>query len=646
MTSKPDIKNRSYRDFLTPALHRRFTHASLLVLAFCWLEATLMSSGGMFWSWFPIGFTGMRTLLLFCPCLGIFILRLSGLHLGERMAISGFERFLQCITSPRTAMALVWHLYSAFFFGEVFIWSQKPDANLGWVDHGRAYERPRLNENPVILRSLFFILAVMQTALHIYKDRDQVPILQQEEANLKPTGTLGPGTPKPLLKLADRAPAIASNVINLTIAGLVCISALYFILIRRFAWPWAYFLGKMIFSQLPSNSAPPGLTRVPALFWQAATSSLMLVALWEVSNEVFSIFVAEPPLKKGQPLTSEIKDNAGAVISRSTDPNGSLITGMKSMKEVPKTFAYWELSLVCAQYEARRRSIFAEVDRQGGSTWSQICQHCLQEIGSIDTRIKQFQEPAVDKSKQQYGPARQEGKAGQGLPRIANQMVNNGDIVSKSKPDFVRSMGNVTRSLGQSSDAQDPLTPNAKRALEWGASRVFTREQQSQLSKQSITAEASARMMQILRTPLGEPFRETFARRVNAVVFGSPYSKRANIVHAARSLSALLRASLVEDSCGIAAKDVPRVVRVLTATIRTIRQFVYALQPSWTDVDFRATNRRVEETDDTVVELQKALEGILLTFAEYAPSLGMSKKELREAKEAVTMNAVQEMIKV
>lgn len=40
---KPEARLRPYKDFLTPALHRRFTNAALVVLAGCWFEATLMS---------------------------------------------------------------------------------------------------------------------------------------------------------------------------------------------------------------------------------------------------------------------------------------------------------------------------------------------------------------------------------------------------------------------------------------------------------------------------------------------------------------------------------------------------------------------------------------------------------------------------
>ena len=51
----------------------------------------------------------------------------------------------------------------------------------------------------------------------------------------------------------------------------------------------------------------------------------MLLCIWEFSNAVFSAYVAQEPLKKDQPLTND-----------SRDPNGSLLNGLRSKKEIAK----------------------------------------------------------------------------------------------------------------------------------------------------------------------------------------------------------------------------------------------------------------------------------------------------------------------
>lgn len=72
---------------------------------------------------------------------------------------------------------------------------------------------------------------------------------------------------------------------------------------------------------------------------------------------------------------------------------------------------------------------------------------------------------------------------------------------------------------------------------------------------------------------------------------------------------------------------------------------MHVLEPSWTDVDFDPRrSRRVEEVDEVLKELRDSLEGMLLAFGEYAGSLGLSRRELREAKEAVGKGLGSEMV--
>ena len=152
-------------------------------------------------------------------------------------------------------------------------------------------------------------------------------------------------------------------------------------------------------------------------------------------------------------------------------------------------------------------------------------------------------------------------------------------------------------------------------------------------------------MLSFLQTPVGEPFRKTFARLANAVIFGVPRSNRVNIVHAVRSLTALVLASLKEDDYGQAAKDVPTIIRTYTATIGEIQRFIGVFEPSWTDVEFTAKrSRQVPEVDELVREMRDGLEQMLLAFGEYTGSLGMSKREVKEAKEAVGKGMGSEML--
>lgn len=639
MSSKPEPKVRSYKDFLTPAMHRRFTSAAGAALFLCYTEAVLMSDGNLFWRMFPFGLPGVRTMLLFLTVLAVFIIRLANLHVGERNTTSGLETFVQHLTTLRTYHTLAWYIFSAFFFGEVYIWSRAKESQLGWIDQGRPYERPRLNENPILLRCLYMCLALWQTGVHLYSERDTVQLLEKKKKTSQ-DGSVEEESQRmsPMAKLRENAPSVAQSAFQLAIWGMVTITPIYFTIVRRPAWSLFSTIGSLYHRHLPNNAPPSGLIHIPGLMWQGGSSSFMLIFLWEISNTIFTLYVAEPPLKKGNPLTSEIKDNAG-----SKDPNGSLLNGLKSKKELPKTFAFWELYLICTDFAARRKSIFTEVDRNTGSTWTQISTACLDEIEAIRTRIRESQDPVEGRAKmaaEELSRKQQEHLIGHpqtapiGLPRIANQGVKEGEVFAKQSSSLTQNIGNIARSIGQSPNSRNSLSP--KRALEWGTDRVLSKEQQAQLSKQTLSAETNGYMLKLLQTPLGEPLRQTFSRLANAVVFGVPRSNRVNITHAIRALASLVLASLDEDDYGQAAKDVPAIIRSYTSAIAEITRFVQVLEPSWTDVEFDARKSRdVAEIRELLAELRGLLERMLLAFGEYATSLGLSRKEVREAKEAV-----------
>jgi nucleoporin NDC1 len=144
---------RFYREFLTPALHRRFVRAAGLVLILCYVESILIGSSSscklslteaysanispVLWSWFPLGWAGMRALLLFIPSLLVFILRLAQLHLGPRMTNSPLESFRQYALHLNTLQTVIFYCCSALLFGEVFMWSAPPEAELSLVLEGR-----------------------------------------------------------------------------------------------------------------------------------------------------------------------------------------------------------------------------------------------------------------------------------------------------------------------------------------------------------------------------------------------------------------------------------------------------------------------------------------------------------------------------
>ena len=643
----PTERIRPYKDFLTPSLHRRFSYAAGLTFAGCYLIALWIAPPSLLWIWNPISFHGARACILLMSCLMVFIIRVANSHFGEHITCSGAETMYQILTSGRTMHTAAWYVLSAFMFGEVYLWSRDESANLGWIDHGRPYERSRVNENPLFLRAVWFCIAIAQTGVHLARGEDKiaVPLREEKETAAEQDNSR---IPRPVQQLCTRSPDMLRKALVLALPGFVATIVLYFTLIRRFTWPFFYNMAQIFYSDLAPEYKAAGvqIDRLPQLTWQSFTSALMLAGLWELSNACFSIYMAEPPTRRGEPLTSEIKDNAGVIVVKSKDPNGSLLNGLSSRKELSKSFALWELSLICARFPQRRKTIYTEVDRRDGSTWTQFSKICLDELEAISTRIKTALDPDKARKEQDEKHLRQQQQKGLiatdpeeplGLPKIANRGVQqNADIYQKqSRPDLAHSVGNLAKSFGQSPGAQNPFLPRARRAIEWGADHTLSQSDRERLGRQGIQQGVSSTFDTLLSSPLGEPFRQTFARRARAVVFGVPVSNRVNIIHASLTFGALCQHAIKEDDYGQVAKSVRNILTTFTKTIKDINTLLSSLKPSSSDVLFTEEDRRVPEIEEVKGVLREGLEAVLLAYGEYADSVGFTRTELREAREAL-----------
>jgi hypothetical protein len=52
---------------------------------------------------------------------------------GARATASPFETFKKYLVRYNTLQTLVWYIFSAWWFSEVYIWSASYDSNLDWV---------------------------------------------------------------------------------------------------------------------------------------------------------------------------------------------------------------------------------------------------------------------------------------------------------------------------------------------------------------------------------------------------------------------------------------------------------------------------------------------------------------------------------
>lgn len=159
-TPAPRAAPPHYQSFLTPILHRRFVQSCLVGFCVCYIEAFLISSKSncsspmlnpplirnnadrffpsVFWSFFPLGWTGFKTLtLFFCTTLPVLILRVSQLHVGTRASPSGFHTLKKSVGSIGTYSTVLTYVFASLVFILLYLWSSDKSDLLSFIVDGK-----------------------------------------------------------------------------------------------------------------------------------------------------------------------------------------------------------------------------------------------------------------------------------------------------------------------------------------------------------------------------------------------------------------------------------------------------------------------------------------------------------------------------
>ncbi|KAL2867909.1 nucleoporin NDC1 [Aspergillus lucknowensis] len=639
-------KPRPYRRILTSALHRRFVHASALSLLVCYLISIFIGDkSSFFWAVFPIGACGIRTVLLFISSLSIFVLRVGQMHIGSRTTGSAIHT-LKYLFPLHVLQTFGWYIFSAWWFSEVYKWSSPVSAHLEWVKRGSPHERASLNERPIYIYTYHMLLAIAQSVAHLYLDYDRVPITLANRAANNVEQKTHPTEAVSKRIQAGLPPLLRDGLLRSALVAAVCPVAYTFFLRRR-AWSYTMSFAKLFWDFPRSAADPPGIIPPvnPLLITRTLISGGLLILLWQTTNLLFSVFLSREPLKRGQPLTGEAKD-----------PNGSLLNGLKAKKETVRAFAFWELCFISQQFPERRKAIFNDIDREGGSAWAQILESSTEIIKGISTRINE-EKPALPSSK----PSSDEKSelVIHTLPRLTDSPKTDNIFASSPKPTTTQGklgegFSKTLRSLGESPDWTPKARARARDAFDRASSIVLSPERkQKLLGSQDIkllTGTSLSKpetihpvLARILRSPAGLLIRQTYARRLSGIVLGTPTTSLSSIIDSIESLTRLLIASLQEDPYGKVQVDVPGVARLLTETTVALEQFAHGgLDIHWTDANFppssnptaQAEARRIPDVELVIATLKGSLASLLVAFKPYYKDVGLVGKDLRLAREA------------
>lgn len=414
--------------------------------------------------------------------------------------------------------------------------------------------------------------------------------------------------------------------------AVVLFPVVYALALRRTAWAVNLAVAKWVFTLPRSSKLSQHSPFVGDLIVRFFVEGALLLFLWEFASLTFSTYMSLAPEKRGVPLTTESKDS-----------NGSLLQGLKQKREYTRTLAFWELSIIAKSSAPRREAIYQDIDRKGGPMWSQLVAICLGELHAVSKRIQDFRSPpSPGNTVAQQEPIKH-------LPHIVAPVKSDNVLTNPTASHTVLSdVGTFAKAHGQSPGAVDPITPRAVWLVHTIMDAAVSREMQQSLSQSALGKQIKSSISEFLKTWAGQPFRQTFARRAQAVIFGSGRVARTNssvIADAATALSKLATSSLTEDRYGRVSHDVANIMRTYTSTIQALESFLRSLDVHWSDVKFETqkqpdqstggeieAGRNVAEITAVLAALKIGLAAMVADFDKFSNELGLKASEMDKAR--------------
>lgn len=248
-----------------------------------------------------------------------------------------------------------------------------------------------MNERFLYLIYFAAHVGFVQGILHIGRDRGRLD-LPNEDVRL-PLLEIATGRsremsaddfaqvlPKDALK--KQSPTILANALFLAIITFFT-GPLSYIFVRSGIWHYTLMVARTLF-WLNRSSTLPAWPVGGGMFIRSAWIAFMLGCIWESAHAAFNIHFSQGPIKEGKTISE-----------KSADPNGTLVSGLRSSGLLTQVMAFAELVFIANNSPARRKSIFTDVDRKPTNIWEQILKECLAVIGDVDVKLTEIGKPAT-----------------------------------------------------------------------------------------------------------------------------------------------------------------------------------------------------------------------------------------------------------
>ncbi|KAJ1884143.1 hypothetical protein LPJ66_010752 [Kickxella alabastrina] len=284
----------------------------------------------------------------------------------------------------------------------------------------------------------------------------------------------------------------------------------------------------------------PLLSASAVVFW--LHSSTLVVLTWEFAHQLFEIVSTEPT----------------HINELSCDRNLCLLNGLKH-DESPmiQHLAYQELCRLTEFGTEQRAEILNDIDRLGGSMWSQVSAQCIAVIKTATSQLQAEQGAGAD--------AKKTGGAAVLPPQLGKPAAE--PIVMSAMSGGAPMMDILQQHRRQRDTAAGPKAP----ATVVSAQNLFEPEAQG-LEKYVLTTLRDA----LLQSAVGQRILSRSHRARSTMAFANFQLQ----VWAVRSLMRLVEYSLEEDKYGVVQGDIAKVLETLFAYLAALEKCMLSVESS------------------------------------------------------------------
>lgn len=390
---------------------------------------------------------------------------------------------------------------------------------------------------------------------------------------------------------------------------------LYSALFRRPLWRFTVTFAKAFANVARSDAMPPNSFYIGGIIVKGIYIGFLLSMTWQLDLLLFELFMVTEPVRNALPLSASSKD-----------PNGTLLNGLTRKSDLIRTFAFWELFIISESHPLRRKDIFADIERLDTEPMLTLMVNAaIAVVNSIEDRTT-----ALDPTR---GPSTQKGAFStangnvQRLPRLLPSAVPaQSSILVASNPSASNNgldrMGNYisheAQVLGSSSSPWSPPLQKGKQlAFEYSSPAI---------------KDLRARAETVQQSPIGRYLLASPIRMIKSIVLGTPTGNATLTLHAVNSVKNLLVASLTEDTYGRAVACVPPMIQAVTKAIFVIE---HVIAKYTNGVLTQSDQQELEEVLTVQRDMKSCLKELLEKFGMYLHDVGLSIRDLNEARKAV-----------